>query len=103
MELFLGLPLSALAEAMVYARVRHLAKDTIVFVQGEAAERCHALISGRVRITQSDENGAQLVVRFIGAGEMFGTVALFTDSEYPAEAVAVVRIDRNQLDGSGAT
>jgi CRP/FNR family transcriptional regulator, nitrogen oxide reductase regulator len=87
MELFLSLPLSALAEVMAYARVRHLAKDTIVFVQGEAAERCHALISGRVRITQSDENGAQLLVRFIGPGEMFGMVALFTDSEYPAEAV----------------
>lgn len=61
-----------------------------MFVQGEAAERCHALIQGRVRITQSDEEGAQLVVRFIGPAEMFGTVALFTDRKYPAEAVTVI-------------
>ena len=75
---------------MACARVRRLAKDSIVFGQGQTAERCHALIDGRVRITQSDEDGAQLVVRFIGAREMFGTVALFTDRRYPAEAVTVV-------------
>lgn len=90
MELFLGLLPSALAEVMACARVRHRAKHTTVFVQGEAAERCHALIKGRVRITQSDADGAQMVVRFIGPGEMFGTVALFTDREYPAEAMTVV-------------
>jgi CRP-like cAMP-binding protein len=90
MELFLGLPPSALAAVMACARVRHLAKDTTVFRQGDPAERCHALIEGRVRITQSNDDGAQLVVRFIGRGEIFGTVALFTDHKYPAEAVTVV-------------
>jgi CRP-like cAMP-binding protein len=90
MELFSGLPSAALAEVLARGRVRRLAKDTTVFSQGDAADHCHALIEGRVRIAQSDEDGAQLVVRFIGPGEMFGTVALFTDRKYPAEAVAVV-------------
>jgi len=90
MELFVGLPSSALAEVLTCARVRHLPKNTVVFVQGAAADRCHALLQGHARIAQSDDDGAQLVVRFIGPGEMFGTVALFTDRSYPAEAVAVV-------------
>jgi CRP-like cAMP-binding protein len=90
MELFRGLTPSALAEVMACARVRPLTKGTTVFFQGEAAQRCHALIKGQVRITQSDEDGAQLVIRFIGPGEMFGTVALFTDRAYPAEAVTLV-------------
>jgi CRP-like cAMP-binding protein len=90
MELFIGLPASALADALAKGRLRHLAKNTTVFAQGEAAKSCHALIDGRVRIAQTNEDGAQLVVRFIGPGEMFGTVALFTDREYPAEAVTVV-------------
>src|SRR5215469_13555669 len=89
MELFLGLAPSALAEVAARARLRHLAKNATVFEQGQPADRCHALIQGRVRITQSDPEGAQLVVRFVGPGEMFGTVALFTDRAYPAEAVAV--------------
>jgi CRP-like cAMP-binding protein len=90
MELFLGLAPPDLAEAMACARLRSLPKDTTVFLQGETAERCHALLAGRVRIAQADEDGAQMVVRFVGPGEMFGTVALFTDRRYPAEATTVL-------------
>lgn len=89
-ELFRDLPFAALAEALHRGTIRRLARDTVVFVQGEAATCCHALVEGRVRISQSDEAGAQLLVRFIGPGEMFGTMALFTDRQYPAEAVAVL-------------
>ncbi|MGB6603458.1 MAG: Crp/Fnr family transcriptional regulator [Steroidobacteraceae bacterium] len=89
-ELFSGLPTSALAEVASRARLRHLAKNARVFAQAEVAERCHALLRGRIRIAQSDEDGEQLVVRFIGPGETFGTAALFTDHAYPAEARAVV-------------
>lgn len=90
MELFVGLSGQALAEVMSCARLRHLPKNVTVFAQGQAAERCHALIEGSIRIAQSDEDGAQLVVRFIGPGQMFGTVALFTNREYPAEAVTMI-------------
>jgi CRP-like cAMP-binding protein len=90
MELFHGLPHEALAEVLDRGTVRRLARHTVIFAQGQIATRCHALIDGRVRITQSDEDGLELLVRFIGPGEMFGTVALFTNGEYPAEAVAVL-------------
>src|SRR5262245_50522322 len=88
-ELFLGLPPPPLADVLGCARVRRLAKGAIVFAQGDVADRCHAVIEGRIRIAQSDQDGAQLLVRFVGPGEMFGTVALFTDRQYPAEASAV--------------
>jgi CRP-like cAMP-binding protein len=90
MELFRGLSGAALVEVRRRARVRRLAKDTVVFRQGATAAHCYAVTDGRVRITQSDVNGAQLVVRFVGPGEMFGTVAFFTDGKYPAEATAVI-------------
>jgi CRP/FNR family transcriptional regulator, nitrogen oxide reductase regulator len=90
MELFLGLSAEALADVAACARARHIGKDTVVFSQGAEAAACHALLDGRVRVTQSDEAGAALLVRFIGPGEMFGTVALFTDRQYPAEAVTVL-------------
>jgi CRP/FNR family transcriptional regulator, nitrogen oxide reductase regulator len=90
MELFRGLPREALAEVLDRGTVRRLARNTVIFAQGQVATRCHALIDGRVRITQSDEDGTELLVRFIGPGQMFGTVALFTNGEYPAEAVAVI-------------
>jgi CRP-like cAMP-binding protein len=39
---------------------------------------------------QSRPDGGQSVIRFIGPGEMFGTVAALMDRPFPADAVAVV-------------
>src|SRR5215475_5466489 len=90
MDLFEGLAGAALVEVAAAGRVKALTKGTVLFAQGALADRCHALIAGRVRIAQSGVEGGQLVVRFVGPGETFGTVALFTDRRYPAEASAVV-------------
>jgi CRP-like cAMP-binding protein len=51
--------------------------------------RAHILIEGCLRISQSGSDGAQIVVRFIGPGEIFGAVSLFTDRRYPADADAL--------------
>ena len=90
MALFKDLSAEGLADAANRGRVRNVARGAVIFSQGDDATACHALLEGRVRITQSNEDGAELLVRFIGPGEMFGTVGLFTDGRYPAEAVAVL-------------
>jgi CRP-like cAMP-binding protein len=90
MDLFAGLARQALADVAARGRVQTLTRGTILFAQGTPADRCHALIAGRVRIVQSGPEGGQVIVRFVGPGETFGTVALFTDGRYPAEAAAVI-------------
>ncbi len=89
LDLFAGLDDEALQEVARRGRVRKLQKGALIFTQGVPAERCHALISGRVRIAQSGEQGGQVIARFVGPGETFGTLALFTDRRYPAEASVV--------------
>jgi CRP/FNR family transcriptional regulator, nitrogen oxide reductase regulator len=89
MELFRGLPPSALAGVAASARVRRLPKDLRIFSQGDNGVRAHAVIEGGVRISQSGSDGAQVIIRFIGPGEMFGTVSLFTDGRYPADAITL--------------
>src|SRR5215471_12628814 len=90
LDLFLGLKPAALTEVARRGQVQKLTKGTLLFAQGATADRCHALIEGRMRIAQSGAEGDQIIVRFVGPGETFGTVALFTDRRYPAEATAVV-------------
>ncbi|HKN30390.1 MAG TPA: Crp/Fnr family transcriptional regulator [Roseiarcus sp.] len=88
-ELFRGLPASALESVAARARVRRLPKELRIFGQGDDGVRAHAVIEGGVRIAQSGSDGAQVIVRFFGPGEMFGTVSLFTDGRYPADAVTL--------------
>ena len=87
-DLFRDLSFDELCEVMALARVRRVDKDALIFNQGDAAGRAHVLVEGSVRISQSGSDGAQVVMRFIAPGETFGTVALFTDGRYPAEAFA---------------
>lgn len=89
-DLFLGLEPAALTEVARHGQLQRVTKGTLLFAQGAPADRCHALIEGRMRIAQSGAEGDQIIVRFVGPGETFGTVALFTDRRYPAEATAVV-------------
>lgn len=89
MELFHGLPRVALDAVAAGAHIRRLSKDLHVFDQGDEDVRAHAVIEGSVRIVQSGRDGAQVIVRFIGPGEMFGTVALFIDHRYPADAITL--------------
>ncbi len=89
-ELFRELPPSALETVAAAAQMRRMPKDTLVFNQGDADVRAHAVVKGGVRIAQSGSDGAQVVVRFICPGEIFGTVSLFTDGRYPADAVTLV-------------
>ncbi|HEV2271201.1 MAG TPA: Crp/Fnr family transcriptional regulator [Steroidobacteraceae bacterium] len=90
MELFQGLPASALEKVAAAGLLRRLPKDMRIFSQGDDGVRAHVVIAGGVRISQAGSDGAEVVIRFIGPGEMFGTVSLFTDGRYPADAVAVV-------------
>ncbi|MGH6877820.1 MAG: Crp/Fnr family transcriptional regulator [Rhizomicrobium sp.] len=90
MELFQGLPPAALEAAADRARLLRLPKDLRIFNQGDGGVRAHAVVEGGVRIAQSGSDGAQVVIRFIGPGEMFGTVSLFTNGRYPADAVTLV-------------
>jgi len=87
-ELFAGLSSTDLEQVLATARILHMAKETRIFNQGDDADRAYVLLRGSVRISQSGNDGDQVIIRFIGPGETFGTVALFTDRLYPADADA---------------
>ena len=69
--------------------LRRLPAGRVVFSQGDPGVTCHTLLEGRVKILQSRPDGGQSVIRFIGPGEMFGTLPLFTDHRFPADAVTI--------------
>ena len=89
-DLFRDVPEKGLSDAIRCANVRQVSKGTVIFAQDQPAERAHAVLAGRVRIAQSGSEGDQLLVRFIGPGESFGTIGLFAGHVYPAQATAIL-------------
>jgi|SRR5262245_9071772 len=74
--LFSGLSereITALAEAAI---VRTYPKNTIVVTEGERSDSLYVILSGRVKVFVSDENGKDAVLNVEGPGEYFGELAL---------------------------
>lgn len=85
---FAGLAPQALQECVEGAVRRTLKKGEPVFHQGDRPARFHALLSGWVRILQAGADGELSVIRIVGAGELFGSFAMFSGNAYPADAIA---------------
>ncbi|MGH7043831.1 MAG: Crp/Fnr family transcriptional regulator [Acetobacteraceae bacterium] len=89
-RVFAGLDPAALAEVAAGARKVVLPAGQSFFAQGEPAKAFYVLVDGRVRIAQVTPEGHQVTLRYIGPGQMFGTVPLFAGGPYPASALAVL-------------
>lgn len=89
-EMFDRLDAAARSAVFEAGTVRQIPQGRTIFSQGDAGTTCHTLMEGRVKIVQTRPDGGQSVLRFIGPGEMFGTVAALMDQPFPADAVAVV-------------
>ena len=88
-EVFRDLPEDTLRACAALAVRRSLPPRQAVFGQGEPCTRFQALLSGWLRVSQAGREGEQVLIRFIGPGEIFGAFALFGDRTYPAEAVSL--------------
>jgi CRP-like cAMP-binding protein len=89
-DMFGALDEPALTAVTAAGSVRRLAAGTTIFAQGDPGHTCHSLLEGRIKIVQTRPDGGQSVLRFIGPGEMYGTVAAMMNKPFPADAVAVV-------------
>lgn len=87
-ELFRGVPARVLGDVARQAMVVRHRSGARIFSQGEPATHAHLALLGRIKIVQSGAGGEQVIVRLIRPGETFGTVGLYVDGLYPAEAVA---------------
>lgn len=88
-EMFGGLALEDLGTVVAAGVLRRLVGGERIFAQGDPGVTCHSLLEGRVKIVQALPDGSQSVLRFIGPGEMYGTVAALMGQPFPADAVAV--------------
>ncbi len=89
-DMFGNLDAAARADVLAAGKVRTLAPGKVVFSQGDPGTTCHSLLDGRIKIVQTRPDGSQSVIRFIGPGEMYGTVAALMGKPFPADAVTVI-------------
>ncbi len=87
--LFSGLSQELTTLLLSTATVRQARNGTALFHQGDPSDQLLQVISGLVRMTQINAEGAQTTLRIIRSGDLLGCVAVVQQFPYPATATAV--------------
>jgi CRP/FNR family transcriptional regulator/CRP/FNR family cyclic AMP-dependent transcriptional regulator len=89
--IFEGLPEAALKQLAVTMQPKEYKRRRWIFQQGDAGTALYLIESGRVKVVLETAQGKELLLRVLGAGEVFGELALL--DEQPRSASVVARED----------
>ena len=100
--IFCDLESDALDQLCRYAKHATLKRGATIFSRGDPGTSLFAVISGTVKISISSTEGRSAILNFIGAGEIFGEVAVLDGHARTADAIAntnceIFIIDRREF------
>lgn len=72
------------------AAVKKCSKGEIIFMEGDAARRYYQIISGEVKLFNTNSEGKEFTQGIFYAGNSFGEPPLFINEPYPVTAIAVM-------------
>lgn len=87
--LFDGMAGEEIDDILRTASSRRYTPGEAVFEQGQAADQFFILLFGRLRVTQVTPEGAQIVVRVVNPGDLFGIAKALRRADYPGTASVV--------------
>ncbi|MFZ0548711.1 MAG: Crp/Fnr family transcriptional regulator [Candidatus Promineifilaceae bacterium] len=87
--LLAGLNTAEQEEVLVNGRLRQIAQGAYFFHQGEDADTLYVITAGRVKLSQVNESGSQVIVDYLGAGNGLGIIVALSNMAYPLSAEAV--------------
>jgi CRP/FNR family cyclic AMP-dependent transcriptional regulator len=91
--LFAGLSPEVLAEIEHHGSTKNYRKNTIVINEGDETDSLYVILSGRVKVFLSGEDGREAVLNHQGPGEYFGEMSLI-DRQPRAASVMTVEPSR---------
>ncbi len=89
LPLFSDLPEKDLLELSEILKELNYKRNAIVISQGDDTRSLYIVLSGRLKVLASDEEGNQTIFSFLGTGDFFGELSLLDDAPRSASVVTV--------------
>ena len=92
-ELFSELDEEELAMVSALAYTRSAAKDATIFNAGDEGDAVYVVASGKVKIVVASSDGREFILAVLGAGQVFGEMALIEQAPRSAAVVTVTAVE----------
>ena len=89
-DLFAALPPAVLGALQEEATVREIARNEVLFEQGDPSTSLYVVSDGRIAIATQSGDGRESVIAVLENGGLFGELPLFDDAPRVADARALV-------------
>lgn len=86
---FSGLGENVLVDLLSDSSVRHYPRDTMLFLQGDEADRFFVVFDGWVKLFRQTPDGHESVVHVCGPKDSFAEAAIFDSHDFPVSAEVV--------------
>jgi CRP/FNR family transcriptional regulator, cyclic AMP receptor protein len=86
-SLFAGLSEKDLEDISKLAVTRNYPKNTMVLCEGDNSDSLYVILSGKVKVFLSDEDGKEVILNVQGEGEYFGELALLDNAPRSASVM----------------
>jgi CRP/FNR family cyclic AMP-dependent transcriptional regulator len=87
--LFCQLPEPQLALLTRVVGRRSFSRSSTIIAAGDPSDALYIVISGRLKVMMSDDEGREVILAILGPGEFFGEMALVDDSPRSATVIAI--------------
>lgn len=77
-----------LEQVAALCTTRQLDAEEVLFLKGDAGDALYAVRSGQIRIATGSDSGKRLTLNLLGAGDVFGEIALLDGRPRTADAIA---------------
>ena len=69
--------------------LKTLTPKHILFHQGDSANMCYFIKQGRLKLTQVNEDGKEIIFRYAGFQELIAAITVIKESKYPVTAEVI--------------
>jgi CRP/FNR family transcriptional regulator, cyclic AMP receptor protein len=87
--LFGGLPDGALDALIGKGHIKKYARGDVIYRRGAPGDSLMVILTGRIKITNINVDGKEVVLNFLGAGDINGEIAVIDGKERTANAQAL--------------
>lgn len=88
-DVFKGMNEQQYEDVLRCGQRKFLEPHGILFLQGDSATHCYLVNRGQLKLTKLNEQGKEVIIRYIGTGELTAATAVIKDGIYPVTAASV--------------